>query len=250
MENATKALVMAGSILIALLIIGALLLMFNNLSSYQNTNQQNIKDTQIVEFNNQFTTYIRNDVRGNELYSLLNSVIDYNRRKTIEGDQGAIQIGYQPMEVKFSLQSPDGKDRKDLSIDYNNRIFKTNNYTVNKSDNTFERNIKNIIDGEVIDSTYTEAVLNSLTTGITKIFLPNTATEEAKKIATNAFNNITGLSVSYRELKEGTSIRERVYKYYEYVQFKRAHFDCVDSKYDNSTGRILYLEFKFNGTIQ
>lgn len=74
MENATKALVMAGSILIALLIIGALLLMFNNLSSYQNTNQQNIKDAQIVEFNNQFTTYIRDDVKGNELYSLLNSV--------------------------------------------------------------------------------------------------------------------------------------------------------------------------------
>lgn len=139
MENATKALVMAGSILIALLIIGALLLMFNNLSSYQNTNQQNIKDAQIVEFNNQFTTYIRDDVRGNELYSLLNSVIDYNRRKTIEGDEGAIQIGYQPMEVKFSLKSPNGKDRKEFSIDGNNRIFKSNDYIVNKSDNTFER---------------------------------------------------------------------------------------------------------------
>lgn len=113
-----------------------------------------------------------------------------------------------------------------------------------------KENIKNIIDREVIDSTYTEAVLNSLTTGISKIFLPNNATEEAKKIATNAFNNITGLSVSYKDLKEGTPIRERVYKYYEYVQFKRAHFDCVDSKYNNSTGRITYLEFKFNGEIQ
>ncbi len=33
MENASKALIMAGSVLIALLIIGALILMFNNLSN-------------------------------------------------------------------------------------------------------------------------------------------------------------------------------------------------------------------------
>ena len=35
MENASKALIMAGGVMIALLIIGSLLLMFNNLSSYQ-----------------------------------------------------------------------------------------------------------------------------------------------------------------------------------------------------------------------
>ena len=34
MENASKALIMAGSILIGLMVIGALLLMFNSLSSY------------------------------------------------------------------------------------------------------------------------------------------------------------------------------------------------------------------------
>ena len=41
MENATRALTMAGGILIALLIIGALLLAFNNLSSYQNQMDSN-----------------------------------------------------------------------------------------------------------------------------------------------------------------------------------------------------------------
>lgn len=37
MENASKALIMAGGILIALLVIGALVLMFNQLSYYQRT---------------------------------------------------------------------------------------------------------------------------------------------------------------------------------------------------------------------
>ena len=44
MENASKALLMAAGVLIALIIIGALLLMFNNLSNYQETNTQNTRE--------------------------------------------------------------------------------------------------------------------------------------------------------------------------------------------------------------
>ena len=40
MENASKALIMAGSVLIALMIIGALLLMFNSISNYQQTDTE------------------------------------------------------------------------------------------------------------------------------------------------------------------------------------------------------------------
>ena len=64
MENASKALIMAGGVLIALMILGALLLMFNNLSSYQNTNTQTTEEAQVIAFNNQFETYNRNGVRG------------------------------------------------------------------------------------------------------------------------------------------------------------------------------------------
>ena len=48
MENASKALLMAAGVLIALIIIGALLLMFNNLSNYQETNTQNTRESQIA----------------------------------------------------------------------------------------------------------------------------------------------------------------------------------------------------------
>ena len=57
MENATKALIISGSVLIALMIIGALLLMFNSLSSYQETNIQGTREAQVIEFNNQYETY-------------------------------------------------------------------------------------------------------------------------------------------------------------------------------------------------
>ena len=48
MENASRALVMAGSILIGLLVLGALILLFRNLSSYQNSEVQNTRQAQVV----------------------------------------------------------------------------------------------------------------------------------------------------------------------------------------------------------
>ena len=80
MENASKALIIAGSVLIALMIIGALLLMFSNLSNYQGTDTQGTREAQVVEFNNQFETYNRNDIRGSDMISLMNRVVDYNTR--------------------------------------------------------------------------------------------------------------------------------------------------------------------------
>ena len=59
MENASKALIMAASVLIALMIIGALILMFNGLSSYQEVGQQNTREDQVIAFNSQFETYNR-----------------------------------------------------------------------------------------------------------------------------------------------------------------------------------------------
>lgn len=254
MENASKALVMAAGILLGLMILGALVLLFNNLSTYQQTNQQIELESQIVEFNNQFITYDRKDVRGNELYSLLNRVIDYNKRKTLVGNKEASQVGYEPMSIKFSLKSPDGKDQKSLTMDGVVRFFQNNknDYVIDKTNNTFEdyinNKIKELTKGNSSSSDdLTENELNQLTTGMTKIFLESNASDTNKTIAKNAFKSITGKDISYEEIQ---NYRERVYAYYEYVQFKRAHFDCIGTNYDSDTGRILYLEFQFNGKIE
>ena len=105
MENASKALLMAAGVLIALIIIGALLLMFNNLSNYQETNTQNTRESQIVEFNKQFETYNRKDVRGSDLYSLLNKVVDYNRRKSdvATGNDEGQDLKFEPMTIKVTF---------------------------------------------------------------------------------------------------------------------------------------------------
>ena len=37
----------------------------------------------------------------------------------------------------------------------------------------------------------------------------------------------------------------RLYEYYEYVQFKKATFKCNNVEYDNATGRVKKMNFDF-----
>ena len=81
MENASKALIMAGGVLIALLIIGILVVFFNNLSDWQKISQTSEEVEQITEFNKQYDVYERN-VYGSELLSIANKIDDYNKRES------------------------------------------------------------------------------------------------------------------------------------------------------------------------
>ena len=263
MENATKALVMAGSVLIALMVIGALLLMFNSLSSYQQIGQEETREAQIVEFNNQYETYNRNNVRGSDLYSLLNRAVDYNRRKSIEGtgstDEGQY-LAYEPITITFDLNGKIDEFRAPItsSSDTYTYLINKEKYEQSSTKNEFESDISTTITS--LENKYGGDNLTSLVTGVTKIFIKtNGSTDAEKQIALNNFktaykkSTVDGVnvnSISWNNIKERTNIRKAVYQYYEYIQFKRAMFDCESIKYNSQTGRIIEMNFKFNGKFQ
>lgn len=255
MENASKALLMAGGVLIALLIIGALLLMFNNLSSYQKVGEQDTKEAQVIEFNNQFETYNRKNVRGSELYSLLNRVVDYNRRKSTEGvgnDQGQY-VAYANMKIKVDLGSDLKKYTPDDTVRLLNNATKNGVIEQSATSNDFKIAISNTIN--LLESKYGAESLNKLVGGLSKIFIDfeNTnITDKEKDAAKRAFNQASKkVSVNdWNQLKKDSEIRKDVYTYYEYVQFKRARFDCEKTEYDKQSGRIINMEFKFTGKFE
>lgn len=82
MENASKALVMAGSMLIALMILGALILLFSNLSNYQNKNDSSKKTSQIAEFNDEYNPYIKDNLTLMELKSVYNKILSNNEKNS------------------------------------------------------------------------------------------------------------------------------------------------------------------------
>ena len=132
MENATRALTMAASVLIALVIISAILLVFNNLSSYQNVNQELQKNAQVIEFNSQFDTYDRTDVRGSDLLSLINKVVDYNERQSSIGDEGS-ELGYKPIKLIINIKN-NKENMKVPNSDVNGlQLFKRDEYEIKEN---------------------------------------------------------------------------------------------------------------------
>lgn len=253
MENASKALIMAGSVLIALMILGALLLMFNNLNNYQNTESQNTREAQVVEFNNQYETYNRNNVRGSDLCSLLNRVADYNRRKSTEGtgknDEGQY-LAYEPMTIEFDFS---GKQDQ-LKVGDKNNLIMQEKYSQSNRENQFEKYISSKI--STIEKNYGTDVIQKLATSVSKIYVDENASYKTKMNAVLAYNSIKGEKLSIendsinQSIKEINASKDDVYTYYEYMQFKRAYFNCESVEYSKKTGRITKMYFKFNGTIE
>ncbi len=259
MENASKALIIAGSVLIAIIIIGALILMFNSLSNYQDTKVQNTREAQVLEFNNQYETYIRKDVRGSDLYSLLSRVVDYNRRKSeaATGTDEGQNFKYQPMTVNLSFGNNNTYLEK-FTYDEEKRLFNSildddNNFTLNSStSNTFYNKINLKIEN-IEDNYGGSSGINNLVAGISNLFYPS---EDDKEKAERLYKRCTGDDINFTELQSSIGENQGIYAdictYYEYVQFKRAHFDCIESetKYNDETGRIIELNFEFNGKIE
>lgn len=217
MENASKALIMAGGVLIALMIIGALLLMFNSISNYQDTNTQTNREAQIIDFNNQFETYNRKDVRGSDLISLVNRIIDYNNRKQDEG--------YQKMNIEIKIS-----DISKLAFSDENKLIKKTLYN--------QDNISDLVNPtKSLENKYEEKYIRELSSNINKIIDDSNAENNAKNILPKDLGVYGGID----KIKEDTAT------YYEYTQLKRAHFKCTGTEYNNKTGRIVKMDFEFTG---
>lgn len=76
MENASKALIIAGAILLAILIIGLGMLIFNQ--AKDQIGRANLDQDTINALNSKFDNYIGDNVRGSNVKTLCNTVRDNN----------------------------------------------------------------------------------------------------------------------------------------------------------------------------
>lgn len=78
MENASKALIIAGSILLAILIIGVGMLVFNGVKDTITGGASSLDKTQIEAINSQFEAYIGTNIKGTNARQLCSLVRDNN----------------------------------------------------------------------------------------------------------------------------------------------------------------------------
>ncbi len=93
MENASKALIIAGEVLIALLVITMMVLIFTAFGSFSNNMHTKMVEAQAAEFNNRFYSFShRSDITAQEIVTIINYAkqandarqIDYNNRTESE----------------------------------------------------------------------------------------------------------------------------------------------------------------------
>ena len=273
MENASKALLIAGGVLITMLIVMLLLFFRGKISEFYNE-QGKIDDIEnVAQFNKQFTNYEREKVYGYELISLANMVQDYNtRHSAAEGAKNDEKYNPITLIVSFPAGNVNVKNLwYDNETNPSLHLFKEGDrLTQSSTDNrlvniiTTGLNIENIygnaqiaaklaksIDALIVndnDSYEIEKIAREQGIDQNKAIeiLKEKAVEDFKRI-TNNYEDKTYNQMENILLKDGYN-GISIKKYYEYYQFKRSVFECAEVKYDNKeggTGRVESITFNF-----
>ncbi len=96
MENATKALLIAAAVLVAILIISLGLMIFNNASDVV-TNNANLSEYEIQAFNDKFLNFQGESVSGTRVNSLIRTAFNSNLSEEDEGRK--IEIAYKSSDT-------------------------------------------------------------------------------------------------------------------------------------------------------
>lgn len=217
MENASKALIMAGGVLISLMVIGLLVLFYNNLSGMQKIKTDSETEQQATEFNKQYDVYAR-DVYGSEILSIANKIADYNKREADNKDYTPIDL-----EVTFT---------KGLSERYfvENKVYSAKDLY----DITANKSAKNpICLEEYVKQLGNKTVYSRINSSISR---------QIKKIATMRTNDLQALGIEEADYKDNLA------EYNQYknllTQMKETVFKYVKFDYDENNGRIKKMIYK------
>lgn len=113
MENATKALIIAGAVLISILLISVGIMVFNAANDPINQAQNSSEQQAVQMFNESFTSYLGQEITGQQAKSLLSTIIASNGKNTDH------QIDYSGGITTLSGISTKNKYKAEETIDAN-----------------------------------------------------------------------------------------------------------------------------------
>lgn len=215
MENASKALIMAGSVLISIVIIGALILMFNNLGKLKETELDSESASKLLKYEQQIEGYCRAGLYGSEIVSLANLIEDYNIRQADFNGYTAVQLIIKTTPISLA------KYMKTNYTDYTQLITDFNN--IEKQINTLKNKI---ICGETIEK------------------ISGMRTLEIENLVNN-YNATSSRKYTVEEVEEEKDSYLAIKS--EYTTFKNKRFRSPEIIQDKNNGRITKITFIENG---
>ena len=244
MENATKALLIGAGMLFAVVVVSMVLYTYNQITTYYNSKQDEQERKQQSEFNIEFSAYDR-EITGFELVSLINKIINYNRQNAFEtGSTYSYENAdknWTPMYIEFTLTSPDLIDGTRLHP----QLFTETTY--NSRHQSTENELYRIIqDMNALENRYGAGVMSKLAaTDVDNLDVYLTqqemADKEANGISIKTIKEILGKDIPNPVEGQNIPYKDDVIRYEQYINFKRADFDCRGRDYDPNTSRLINL---------
>lgn len=249
MENATKALLIAAAIILLTLIISLLVMAYGQASDFFKRQSESTVVEQLERFNKQFDNYNGTTIRGNEMLSMINKVIDYNTLQAEDNGYDKIELqikGIDSETIKNQFKSSNEEDFILDMEDINTNGSKVLSNLVNNLLSSLRGDIKHI----------QESHLQTLEANMSDVLIEGTDTEnyEVKKrnsLIKTTLNKNLEEDDNAEELLE--KIQEATKKYHQLVQFKRAYFKCTNIEHSDETGRVIKMEFELvvnGGTVK
>lgn len=272
MENASKALLIAAGIFIAIILVSFLIIVYNQVSKYQAKKSEMALIEQTQKINERFENYHRNNIRGSDLISLMNRVIDYNSSQSY-------QDGTNYERIRVTITLVEDRNNEDEILDKfkypTDDNTSRNTYLINKITNTNRTGTNWQNDKKLIEITNTssdlsddlrsydiefisDAQLQKLASQIESIMVNDNTSDSTWDVymrlkRAELIEHVLGKEIKIdsntgktkNESKEFIKdVKEITSKYYQYMQFKRAYFDCTEVKYDEQTNRVVEMNFE------
>lgn len=210
MENASKALTIAGGVLIAVMLAVLVYYVFNHWGESQKMKQEDVETVKVEEFNKSYLSYEK-VLYGSELLGLVNKMSDYN----ISDDVKYNAYGTMDLKVEIKL----------LSGSTDNLFNRTGTYSLSTVKRTIDDVMRKTVErysGKVSDSQWE--------------FLAKSSNNSEQSFDDLCQELNISSSVNRRDLQEAAK------EYYKYVQFKRMKFKHKETTFYD-TGRVRNMSF-------
>ena len=277
MENSSKALYMAGSLLIALLIVSMLVYAFRNIGNVQNEKDKQLYEQSIIDFNKEYEAYNKKIMYGTDVISCINKAISNNEKYVkggthaiagASGDEAVITITVvlnNPISESFELFEYNSAKDRTQTIFNQNFSEKTKDYLLNTDIYTIfgisnNKNILTAVNKNL--SNYYDKNGNTIVKSnkVTKEVLEAKEYKLEKNYKNSILYQITlnstdlkyvGYNPNYEDEKleivkdpnKNTNTWYSIEWTTALYNFKKCKFKCDDFHYNDNTGRIDNIKF-------
>lgn len=228
MENAAKALIIAGGILLAIMTLTLLVYGITSTSRIEQAKAESEKIQEITNFNMEYEAYNKKRMYGIDVISVINKAINHNKA------MNAANIG-NPYYINIKLITKE-EFKSELHII---------TYDKNTGDTTekYDQPVSSIPSGSEWDTMRNLLNESTFMEKDTQYELLEIHGNNAK-IQKDFRNKFEGSLNNITKTKEDTLTRKTYIVYSALTNFKKAIFECKGTHYNDKTGRIDEIIFE------